>query len=258
MAEPASPQVDDSERRLRLALGLTAALWRSWTPESIAARLRRETPDFALQLCIALMTPEGVLAALRADQALAHEVLTTLASDALGAVYANGEVKVDPSAIPGTQEWTAAERQRAAAREPHDVGDVREPHAMFPSTKSFDIRWIQLIRYPRDGSSAEWCPKMWRAEDLRSWEQVRALYGGGEYRATALDLDRGVVARFPDDTQDYVVLKGARLSMTELGRPYVTAKKRAALEAGRAARKKPPAKAKTATKVPKGGKRASG
>ena len=74
------------------------------------------------------------------------------------------------------------------------------PHPLFPrpdrTPENRDIRFVSFCRKLPDGR-VEFCPEDIPAQEIKSWADVTALWGGGEYRAIGKDQFHQEVARHP-------------------------------------------------------------
>jgi hypothetical protein len=81
----------------------------------------------------------------------------------------------------------AAPTPRAKSPSPNPPGDAA-------------IRYVSFLRRLPDGS-VKHAPVEFPIEEMRTWEQVVALWGGGEYQAIAKDSNHRVIRHYPGGTQ---------------------------------------------------------
>jgi hypothetical protein len=87
-----------------------------------------------------------------------------------------------------------------------------EPHPLFPradgSPETRDIRLVSFCRKRTGDHAMQNCPEDIPAREVKSWAQVVAWWGGGEYKAIAKDGKHRIVAWFPSATGEWLSFEG--------------------------------------------------
>jgi hypothetical protein len=59
------------------------------------------------------------------------------------------------------------------------------------------VRFVCFVRRRRAGAPAEYAPRDFDVDEIQTWDQAVALWGGGEYQAIAKDAQHQVIRHFP-------------------------------------------------------------
>ena len=87
-----------------------------------------------------------------------------------------------------------------------------EPHPLFPraggSAETRDISLVSFCRKRTGDQAMQNCPEDIPAREIKSWAQVVAWWGGGEYKAIAKDAKHRIVAWFPSALGEWLSVEG--------------------------------------------------